>query len=450
MLSIKRASVLVLVATMANSASAQNVEDFLPPVRGGSTTVEFQDKVTVKGDLVIGQTQQDATNAAVNENIKTIQIQSKSSSDEPDLGAHWIRFGSGAGIVATGAAVYQELPNPTAGHIAQRNAYVAAYMNAKAAMLRQLKGVSNNGQTTLEAVANEIHTANSSRQESGEGLSEQIRQAANALLRGYVTYAVQEIVEPGSPKVRTVYVSLASSPKTIAATKRSGGTQEVDKIATGISNVLDEIKQGLVPPVGGRIIQVPGTNQTAFVAFGSAIMTPSSNPVFKRKNKLTAYKIAKVRALDALCGILNGDDVMWKTGVGSLANTQFSEMKTYTQTDPVANVSVEEAEATRQAFQSDRSFSETAKSVRVGVLPPGLQKKTWLADDGFWAISMVVYYPELSKSVAEFQKKMQNPNLQRRDENGKIKKRKPAKTKKEVDSSVKPLPNGKVSSDDEL
>lgn len=60
----------------------------------------------------------------------------------------------------------------------------------------------------------------------------------------------------------------------------------------GRSN-MEEIRTGLVPPLGGRIVSAPSTGQTAFVGFASAIVHTSTNWALQAKNNYTVKRPGK-------------------------------------------------------------------------------------------------------------------------------------------------------------
>jgi len=436
---------LFAAMTLPTPAFAQvSAEDFLPPVRGGSTEVSDPRQVAFAEDLVKAATPQDAANAAVQENVKQIVLQTTAVEKTPEIGARWIQFPSGAGVVATGVATYQTLPNPTASRIAQRNAYVIAYTNAKAAMARQLGEITNIGQTALKTVAATINSPQSIETASAEQLNEMIQQAAAALLKGYVTYSIQEQAEEGHPEVRMVYVTIASTSKTQSVTVRTGGMQSVVSLLTGIQNTLDEVKQGVVPPVGGRLVVVPGTGETAFIAFGSAVVQAGPSPALQAKAELDAQKIAAIRARDALLGMLQGDRVLWSSGVSSSAVTGFEQTMDYAKTDP-ANASDpavdEQLTSYREKFLNSDVLNETITSLRSGTLPPGIQEKNWLDTEGHWATSMVVYYPAVSAETKKFADSMQAAQLVAPVTAPASTTTFPTRT---IDGTVKPLPGGQI------
>jgi hypothetical protein len=454
---------LGLPATALGQASSEDVSgaDFLPPVQGGDESVEKPAEVKVKEEVVQAASAQDAMNVAVKENIKEIANDPEAANATPEVGVKWLKFGSGVGVLATGVGMYVEMPNPTATRMAQRNAYVVAYVNAKAAMARSASSISNEGRDVLETASSQINGAETYEKADVATRNEMIKQAADALIKGYVTYAIKEIADSEDPTVRFVYVSIASTPKSQKLVTRQGAVYQVEKLIDGLNEMVRDIKKGIVPPVGGRVITVPKANETAFVGFGSAIVGTSRNRAFLAKMKLDAQKIAAARARDSLQGIIGGDRVIWQTGVESKNSQEFKESLTYAKKDPLAqdNSAIEETLASYSSeFKAERKFSETMQSLRKGILPPGIKERVWLSEDGQWAYSMMVYYPPLTNFAAATARKMREANLIAPvDDSGKgfvgsgknANKKADDKTRT-IDGRVKPLKGGKVSPKEDL
>ena len=409
---------LLLAAPMAaqGQVSSEDVSgaDFLPPVQGGDKSVEKPKEVKVTEEVVEAASAQDAMNVAVKENVKKIAADPEAASETPELGVRWLKFGSGVGALATGMGTYTEFPNPRATRLAQRNAYIVAYTNAKAAMARSTSSISTVGRDILETVAAQSDTAEKLETLTADKREEVIRQAADSLLKGYVTYEINEETDKEDSSVRFVYVSIASTPKTQKLITRQGAIYQVDKLIDGLNEMVLDIKNGIVPPVGGRVITVPSSKQTAFIGFGSAIVGTSRSRALLAKLKLQSQKISAARARDSLMGIIGGDRLIWQTGVESKSTDEFQEVLSYAKKDPLAqdNSAIEETlENYNRSFQANEKFSETIESVRKGILPPGIQEKTWLGPDGDWAYSMMVYYPPLSDFAATTARRMREAEL---------------------------------------
>lgn len=445
---------LTFLTSSVLQAQGVSATDFLPPTKGGTKKVKKKDAVSVKDNVVSAETGQDALNAAMASNQEGLTDAHNDADTEraelADIGFKWVKYGSGVGLLATGMGVYTEVPNPNATRVAQRNAYMIAYSNAKACIAQGVSGVTINDSDVFNTCVNQINNTNTTDITDQSTVEEFSNQAANALLKGYVTYSIDEVVDTEDPRTRYVFVSLASSPKTQSLVHRQGAMREVDTIVAGIEEVMLDVQSGIVPPVGGRVVNVPADDQTAFIGFGSALITSTANRALFAKNRLNARRISEARARSSLLGIIEGDQVIWQTGINAKVRTEIGEVQNYAQSDVTAadNQSVEvTTNAVKNEFDSNTQNSETVTSIRRGQLPPGIQSKTWESEDGHWVYTMMVYYPDLTNFSANFAKRMREANLVAPvDDTGGRKK--PAS--KLIDATVKPLKGGKVSSDDDL
>ena len=437
----------LLTPTYAHAQGGISAADFLPPAKGGTKKVKNRDAVKIKDNVVTAETAQDALNEAMSANIASLSGQKGSGGDLSDIGFKWVEFGSGVGLLATGMGTYTEVPNPNASRLAQRAAYVVAYTNAKATIAQSLSGVTIDDSETIATATRQINTDTAYESATKEELDEMLRQSASLLLKGYVTYSIDEVLDTEDPRVRFVFVSLASTPKTQSLITRQGAMRQVDTMLTGIDDVMEEVQNGLVPPVGGRVITVAETGETAIVGFGSALIQSSPSRALVAKNRLTARKIAEARARSSLFGIIGGDSVLWQTGVNTKTKTEFSDIANYSVDQESGHAAVEEAsQALSSAFSDATSTSDAVRSLRRGQLPPGIQSRTWENEDGFWVYSMMVYYPELTDFSAAFAKQMREADLIAPVNDTGI----APKTTRTIDGRVKRLKGGKVSPDDDL
>jgi hypothetical protein len=425
-----------LVPNIAN-ADAPSAASFIPAVRGGPTDIQEPEKVAVKDDVVTAATAQDAINAAVEKNVDDL-----GGSNIEEIGAVVVRFPSGIGFVATDMATYPVMANPTATRLAKRKAYVIAFVKAKKNLAEILGGLKNEGREDIREELLSLTLPEDEMANSSTVSEEVLKQTVDMMLRGFVVYEVKDDTEQDA-----VFVSIVTTPKTRKHVTRPAANAVVAGDAMeGLNQVLDEIRSGLVPPVGGRIIGVPSTGQTAFVGFGSAIVGNSTNRALQAKNNYTAKRIAAMRAKDALCGLLIGDQTTWE---GSVTEKQRSEVKTFepiAQEDPLSLDGTKLAEPL-EAFRSSRIFQEHASSVRSGILPPGVITKTWFDDEGAWSYSMSVFWAPISvlaeQSAADMAKgPLYDPNAIVSD---------PASDQvKRPGENVEQGPSGKVSSDRDL
>jgi hypothetical protein len=234
--------------------------------------------------------------------------------------------------------------------------------------------------------------------------NEKLEQAVQMLLKGFVIYAVED-----DAAKKTVYVSIVTTPKTRGQFNRpSPNGMEADSIRDGLSQVLLEIQNGLIPPVGGKIIQVPATGEIAFVGFGSDVIRTSDNSAMQAKMRLNADKIAQMRAKDALVGMIIGDDTGWQSKLDESTQQTIKQFET---SDSGSDASLQRFEKTRQTFQNTQKSSEQFQSVRSGILPPGVTPKTFTSKDDAEVYAVVVYIPSVSQQADQTAREMNQAQL---------------------------------------
>ena len=401
-------AILVLAITLQTGQAQITADDFMPVVEGGSSEIADPAKVEVKDDLVTAPTAQDAINAAVEENEKEL-----AKGDTAEVGCKMVKFGSGMGFVASGMSSYRNMENPVATRISKRKAYVVAFASAKKNLAEHLSGLTTEGQT-------EVHEALVSTTLSADEMSnisqktvQSYKQAVDMMLRGFVIYEVNDDVEKSM-----VTVSIATTPKTRGMLARPApAAVEVETLRDGINQVLQEVKAGVVPPVGGRIIMVRSTGETAFVGFGSGVVRSSKNAAAQAKLKLNSQKIARARASDALCGVIIGDRSSWQSTMvdETVEGTQeFEEINKAVEGDPLGKENVTETRKLDKAydtFVSTLRTEEVFKSARSGVLPPGVTPRTWFDEDENWVYGMAVYIPSQTNAAAATAEEMKNSSI---------------------------------------
>lgn len=392
----------LIFLTTVGYAAPPSADDFLPPVQAGtpeqqqqleqvkSPVQEVKDPATGQ-TAAEGKTAQDAINFVVNKHA---------------AGAEMVKFGSGIGWVTTGTGGYEVMENPTATRIAKRNAYVKAFLEAKKKLAEALNGLSAEGRTQIVEQMEQVTDTKADLANFAATQDEKLEQAVQMLLKGFVIYAVED-----DTAKKTVYVSIVTTPKTRGQFNRpSPNGLEADSIRDGLNQVLLEIQNGLIPPVGGKIIQVPATGEIAFVGFGSDVIRSSDNAALQAKMRLNADKIAQMRAKDALIGMIIGDDTGWKGKLDESTQQTIKDFET-SDSDSGSNASLQRFEKTHQNFLNMQKSSEQFQSVRSGILPPGVTPKTFTSKDDAEVYAVAVYIPSVSQQAAQTAKDMSQAQL---------------------------------------
>jgi len=377
---------------------APSAADFIPVVNGGSDEVAEPDQVKVdeEAKVVEAATLQDAANAAV---------------DELSEGATLIKAGSGWGVISTGVATYRaDMPNPNARRTAIRNAHIFAYMHAKKGMAEFLNPTSIEGNAELREIIVGEDSATTSKTEDSTEYKAQLKSVCEGLLRGCVLYQWKD-----DPENKLVSVTIIATPKTMGQFKQIDPTTiSADSLQAGLEQVLTELRGGLVPLVGGRTIYVAETGELAFVGYGSALIreVPAN---MKSKIQLNAMRAAQARAKLSLCSIICGE-VVTSSDLGDTQNKESTvAVEDFTQNDPVKQNAGDETTAklleSRDEFQNGKKNGTIIQSATRGMLPPGVNVKSWRDGQNEWAFAMAVYVPSSTFQANEIRKTMQNSRI---------------------------------------
>lgn len=401
--------VSVFIALTCTSALAISADDFIPPVQAETAKrtelLSVKDEASVKTETD-GNLDTEVTSApTLQDAINKIVAQSK-------IGCQLVRLNGQDGItfVATGMGTYKsDYQNVLASRIEQRNAYVVAFMGAKAEMAKTVGELVVRGATDfdrkLEVLTTEKKTITNIERELTEVQCQWVRK----VLKGYVTYSVSD---DGNGKV---YVAIVSTPKTRGNYGRNGANGiSATNLHDGLSALIAEIKTGLVPPIGGRIIEVPATGEVAWVGFGSAIIRKDSEPDVQAELNLQAEQVAGLRAVDALAGIILGDDTSWQGHTDEQTTAQVKDFERIQRQDQSSRGTVEEIkeyEKRLRGMQNALSSSEEIKSLRKGIMPPGIIRQTDIDEDRYFAYGIAVYLPSASAQAKEASREMDEAQI---------------------------------------
>lgn len=385
------------------SAQAPSAQDFLPPAAGGTTEVSQPNNVKIvkEKNTIFADTMQDAANAAVKYTANANE------------GFVFLSVPSGTGALATGVAQYRVMANPNANIISKRQAYIVAYHFAKVNLAKGLNESQNDGTNLITQAAEYLETQDSSKASQELSTEERVSQTVNALIRGYVIYEVKE-----DPASNFITVSIITTPKTSNGNAHiSTDTLDAQTIAKGIEQVLSEVKSGVVPPVGGRVISCKETGELAYVGFGSSVIRSIPSPAMQAQAKLTALRIAETRARDSLCGIIRGDNVAAQHSVnGNSQDSSLSEVAyKLEKKDPLSDDKgakrSQEIKQQKEEFFSPEKNADVISSARKGIIPPGVMVQKWADENGEWAIAMAVYMPSVTEAAVELNEKMRNGKI---------------------------------------
>jgi hypothetical protein len=413
---MKKLSLFAVLGVMvlcfpALSHAAIPADDVLPPAQAATSedasvrlTVENPADVTeVEGDV----TGEPAISAASAQDAINSWVAKRSE------GFNEIVFPNGFGFVATGVSTYGKHDNPVTERAAKRNAYVTSYMRAKTQLAEGLNGVYTSGRTkAFERIATVNESQGQTLININENTSEAIRQRIDGFLRGYVVYEVFDDTEAAR-----VYLTIVTTPKTQGHYDRPDvQTISAASVQEGLGQVFTEIEQGLTPPVGGRMIYVPATDEMAFVGFGSAVIGRQDNAAAQAKLELNAERIAKIRAKDALCGVIVGEELESEEKLDSQVSSMNRDYEELCKDDPIVKNNPDhpgyvKLQNSVSEFKAAEANLSVMRGIRDGILPPGVRQETWSDEDKAFTYAVAVYMPSVSNAAEAGAASMQSGGI---------------------------------------
>ena len=301
-------------------------------------------------------------------------------------GVRALRTGSGMAFEATGAAPYSRDGDYNRSRMMLRRAYTAALMDAKRRLAAAMKGLPAEARTELYRQSQDSIGGDGTKQSSSERLTERMEAHLETMLSGAVT---SEVFDNGSDMVT---VSVITSPVTRGAMKAiSGGVLSTDDLERGLKLIRNDLQKEVLPPNGARLVLVPGTDQRAILAYGSAIVPADRQGKFPSQDRLTAQRRSEAQAAASMIAFLQGESFLWKYGYHSTAETQSANYEKILQD----GVEVDRLlEKTRTDFISSVKDTATASAAVRGTLPPGTQSESFITADG-WCFTVLICRPEL-------------------------------------------------------
>ena len=402
---------LTTVATMlllgTTTAYAQlSADDFITEMQGDSTKIAAPTEIAVKGDVLIAATMQDA---AVKADELTRKEAHTFQEDRPAFMLITSKQG-GIGAIATGKGTYRtNTANRDAERLSQRHAYITAFMEAKRNLAQGFNRLSAEGNTVLtEALTKIVHDDETLRNKSTD-ITETITLLGKGFIRAYEIRSVENVAEESS-----VYVTISVNGKSLGKFSRPvPAVIEAIDIRTGLTQVFDEIQRGIGLPAGGRAI-MSEQGDIYYVGYGSALISEHGNPELQAELVNDARKIASARALDSLTAMVVGDSVIWENKLTERYARGLREFEDVSGNDAIADMTPEGIKRFGELKTQALTLTATAdrtQSIRRGVLPPGIQTRTFRDADNVWYHAVAVYNAGATQATADFADEMRRATL---------------------------------------
>ncbi|WP_372761358.1 hypothetical protein [Pseudoalteromonas sp.] len=383
---------LATVLAMPVAAEEFSLTDMIPARPGAH--VAGADQATVAGDVVVAKD----TNVAV-------AVAHQALIDDDEDGIKMIQVGSGTGILSIGSASYNTYDNMNATLLSKRGAYNQAYLIAKKQLIENMKGVEHQCGNVVTATMDSIDTGVESTVNEQTDMMEACKESVSGSLAGFVTYDVYD-----NNDEKAVRVSLISTPKTRSQIKGNRGAVAVTSEPNAIfQQVISDVKSGVLPPVGAKVLTHADSGEVIVLGYGSAIIRGNKNNKIARKLKGVAKSQSQTRARSALLATMQGEKVYWQ---GSFDEQQMEGTQQFEYDDPNLNdpQQVQVLEEDRNLFLNQLKTSDEYATIAKGKLPPGVSVKSFASDDGLWQYSVAVYAPSLEATARQAAKEMAGNN----------------------------------------
>lgn len=406
---VMTATVMMAAGVVWGADTPPAVDELIPVLQGGATQVQQPAAIrTLGNDVIQAASAQDAVNAAQASQRDELSRTGKVGANAP---ADYVIFGSGVGAVSTGLAEFEVHADITAARMAKREAYVTAYQRAKANLLQLLRSSELEKNQELQTRIQRATDGKNSGVHQSQVSLQTIRGRAAGLLRGYIVFEVKDEPSPTDGSVHQVYVTLAATPATMARAQRVSAVQiEADSLRSGLQQLMVELQQGLVPPIGARVVDVPATGERAFVGFGSAVLMADEPLAPTLFGDSSAEEAARLVGLQSLLELLKGDEVTWEGRLRTRQQQTFKSFEPLVAADPLQPKEPQQVKRLKEMqreFLAEFEQEEIIRAVGRGTIPAGAIARTWRDQEQGWAFGIVVWVPSATRVAAEIVQQME-------------------------------------------
>jgi hypothetical protein len=365
--------VALIAAGSVATAASMSLDDFVPPVSGG--TDKPQTAASKTGDVVTAENMQDGMGYAYQQLIA-----------DSGQGILTVQTKTGMGVISAATESYTRYENLTATLLSKRGAYFKAFNSAQAQMVKYFEGLENNCTSATTSKQLTLDTGKESMANTASGTAESCKEIAKGILAGYVTYSVND-----NDANDQVTITLASSTKTRGALDRiNSAVVSTADPKKAFEYIAKEISLGIVPPMGAKLINDPVTGESIVIGFGSSIIRQNKDKRVLATLVKMANDQSRMRANNSLVAFLNGSAVYWQGGFDEVQGESAQQFDVPVGPDGKPQTPVA-FDTTRNKFLNSVSHSEDFKSVTGGKLPAGVITKTFPSEDGYWSYTISIY-----------------------------------------------------------
>ena len=347
----------------------------IPSLRGASRARLIKNAIT--GEMALhAQTAQDAIAAAISQRAS---------------GCRAIGFGrNGFGWAATGIAHYAAADSPVTVRQARREARFKAFTEARTRLNSCLRALTPEAQQRITRNLEQNDAIRLALVNLAANDQERYEQALDILARGFVAYAVEN-----DAAGQAIRVHLVATPKTATRlTRPTASAMEAASLREGLRQTQAEVENGLIPPVGNRLIVVNATGELALVGYAVTVISVHPEPAAQDQLRAAAGKTAATRATAALLGLAAGDDAGWQGGLDEASRDEIrAAANGYQDAEPSASRFGQIRDLIMTAVKDDPGL----QALREGQLPSAATVKRFGSEE---TVAVMVSYAPLVKKRA--------------------------------------------------
>ncbi len=321
------------------------------------------------------------------------------------------KMGEGAGVFLadSGIGVYgiaKHKFDPGDGPLAiesRREATIAAYQSAVKKHADYLTGKSVDAHQTVSDMVKQIAEAQdgkadvaltNQRAEMESNLHQWQASNTRAVVLLEVWYDANQVtvVVGSTPKTRTAFHEITEQ------------TTDVRTLESGIEKIKMEMRGGVVPMTGVRLLTIHDSNRVVLVGYGSSVIFAASNPSQVGFIEHAARNTALADAERELIACMSGDEAKWndlKKGTGVNEANAFEETKE----------GLKKIDDAKRVFRVTLDSNEGMERNVKGKLPAGVATEVWISDDGKEARAIAIFDAQLTKMAEDIQRNKSDGSL---------------------------------------
>ncbi len=367
------------IAAAVNQSVAQSAYGIAIPIRGAAGIddaafgVPALDSATGI-DLVRGESLSAAAAGAARQAANPVDVHGDSRYRRVEGVSIFEAANGTAGLMAVGSSVYEVSSNLLATRLARKSAYVRAHADALATLMEHVYGADVDRQVAIIQRIGSDATGISAFESEESNFDEAIRSRSSGLVRGA---QVWKCVDDGE----IVRVWLFTTDESASGNRHASPTAKVAtarQYGATIESVMDEIRAGILPPVGSKVVVCDERGEATYLGFGSAVLLDS------QAARSAVEKKAEARAKVGLLSALQGLEAEYSSELTGAEMSQGTDLQDFGKALPGSQGDRQTVKGVTASFSRSEEMEEATKLAVQGRLPAGTRSTSFVDDENGW------------------------------------------------------------------